>query len=482
MPRENYELVIGLEVHCQLQTVSKMFSDCTFEFGAEPNLHIDPYTLALPGSLPVPNAQAVDFAVKLALALGCEIQMESRWARKHYFYPDLPKGYQITQAELPYARGGSLLIPVKGAGEVARRIALTRIHMEEDAGKNIHLAGENRSLLDFNRAGAPLVEVVSEAEIRSAKEAANYLRELRSIIRCLKISEANMEEGSLRCDANVSLRRLGATTLGTRCEIKNLNSFKHLESAIEAECRRQVDLLDAGEEVVQGTMAYDVEQDRTWMMRSKESAADYRYLPEPDLPPLQLEASRVDALRQSLPELPQARMTRYLAAGLGNKDAEVLSADLGLADYFEGVLCDSLPIQLVCNWVRGELLAQLHRDGKEVATSPLAPQALQELLCLIETGTLSNTSAKYVFKRMYHEEVSARELVRQENLQQIVDPDELARLVQESFARYPQQCAQLRAGKTKLRGFFFGKCMEESRRRADPKLLNQQLDLQLIST
>ena len=267
MASSDYEVVIGLEVHCQLRTRTKMFTDCAFEFGAEPNSQTDPYSLGLPGTLPVPNRQAVEHAVKLALALECEVQTTSRWARKHYFYPDLPKGYQITQSDDPYALRGQVSVP-PGEGEHGERIIpLTRIHMEEDAGKNVHVAGETVSLLDFNRAGAPLVEIVSEPAIRSAAEAARYLRELRNIVRALDISDANMEEGTLRCDANVSLRPRGSEQLGTRCEIKNLNSFKFLESAIEAEIRRQADLLDSGEVVVQGTMAYDVDQDRTWMMR-----------------------------------------------------------------------------------------------------------------------------------------------------------------------------------------------------------------------
>jgi aspartyl-tRNA(Asn)/glutamyl-tRNA(Gln) amidotransferase subunit B len=480
MPRQEYEVVIGLEVHCQLRCKTKMFSDCGFAFGATPNSQTDPYSLGLPGTLPVPNRRAVEYAVMLALALGCEIQLHSRWARKHYFYPDLPKGYQITQSDDPYALRGQVEfadpnVPEAGEGET-RTISLTRIHMEEDAGKNQHLEGDVVSLVDFNRAGAALVEIVSEPELRSAREAAAYLRELRAIIRSLGISDANMEEGTLRCDANVSLRRAGQDSLGTRCEIKNLNSFKFLEAAINAEIRRQVDVLDAGQEVIQGTMAYEVESDRTWMMRSKEEAADYRYFPEPDMPPLVLEESWVDQIRASLPELPRARHARHVEAGLNARDAAILTADPDLSAYFDRAQRDGVPAKRLYNWVTGSLLGQLNRDSLGIEDSPVLPEQLAGLVALVEDGRISGAAGKTVFQMMYEEGLSAERIVEREGLGQISDRAALERVVAEVFSEHPEQVAQFKGGKAKVRGFLYGKCMARTGRQADPAVLNLVLD------
>ncbi len=470
----DYELVVGLEVHCQINTESKMFSACAFEYGAAPNSQVDPYSLGMPGTLPVANAKVVKAAVQLALALGCRVQTNSRFARKHYFYPDLPKGYQITQADEPYALGGAVNIEIDGK---VRTIPLTRIHIEEDAGKNTHVA--DRSLLDFNRAGAPLVEIVSEPALRSAVEAVAYLRELRTMIRHLRISAANMEEGTLRCDANVSLRSPGSMTLGTRCEIKNLNSFKFLEAAILAESRRQRDLLDAGEAVIMGTMAYDDQRDRTWMMRTKEGGADYRYYSEPDLPPLVLEPRWVESLQAQLPELPAARRLRYRSAGLSARDSAVLIADPNLCVYFDRCLRSGLPVKKVCNWVTGELRAQLSNAQKSVADSAVSPENLASLVAMVEAGTVSNSAAKKVLQAMMAEGAEAETIVEREGLSQISDSAEIAAIVEDVLADFPRQVEEFRAGKTKVRGFLFGKCMVRSAGRANPRIVNEVLDRNL---
>ncbi len=480
MPVSDYEVVIGLEVHCQLQTATKMFTPCAYSVGAEPNTQIDAYTLGLPGTLPVPNREAVEFALRLALAVHCEVQPVSRWARKHYFYPDLPKGYQITQADQPYARGGFIEIADPSApGEhlVGKQIPLQRIHVEEDAGKNVHLGDADVSLIDYNRAGAPLVEIVSLPELRSAAEAADYMRELRTIVRYLGISEANMEEGTLRCDANVSLRRHGAAELGTRCEIKNLNSFKFLEAAINAEVRRQADLLDRGEAVVQSTLSYDPGRDRTKVMRTKEEAADYRYFPEPDMPPLLIDDKWIDAARRKLVELPWDRRRRLVALGLSAYDAGVLTAERELCDYFDAVVELRSPGEAkpICNWVTGELLRLLNAAGKSIAECPVDPSALAELLGLLDDQTISGRAAKEVLDKAFAEGLSPAAIVERDGYRQVSDHGAIAAIVRDVVAQNPKQLEQLLAGKDKLRGFFVGQVMRASKGQANPQIVNEVL-------
>ena len=473
MSLADYEVVIGLEVHCQLATRTKMFSACPQRIGAPPNTMVDAYTLGMPGTLPVPNAEAVRYGIALALALGCEVQGTSQFVRKHYFYPDLPKGYQITQSDRPYAWGGGIEIP-------AGRIRLHHIHFEEDAGKNVHVPGEDVSLVDYNRAGAPLLEIVGEPDLRSASDAADYLRELRAIVRTLGISEANMEQGTLRCDANVSLRRRGVETLGTRCEIKNLNSFRFLERAIEAETRRQADLLDAGEAIVMATMSFDPDRGVTKIMRTKEDAADYRYLPEPDLPLLVLPDGWVASLREAQPELPAARRLRYADLGLSANSAALLVDDPELAAYFDATVRSGAEPKTVANWVGGELLAKL--EGAPIGDSPLAPEQLAELIGMIADGTVSGRAAKQVFSTVWAEGGSPRAIAERDGHRQVSDTSVLEAAVVEVIASSPKQLAQFRSGKVSLKGYFVGQVMKKTRGQANPKLVGEILDRQLAAT
>lgn len=479
MPVDDYEVVIGLEVHCQLATATKMFTRCGYAVGAEPNTQIDPYTLGLPGTLPVPNARAVEFALRLALAARCQIQPISRWARKHYFYPDLPKGYQITQNDHPYALGGFIEIPDPASGELeTKQIRLHRIHMEEDAGKNTHLLGDDVSLVDYNRAGVPLVEIVSEPDIRSAAEAADYMRELRTIVRYLDISNANMEEGSLRCDANVSLRRWGSEALGTRCEIKNLNSFKFLEAAISAEIRRQADLLDRGEKVVQSTMSYDPGKDVTRVMRTKEAAADYRYFPEPDMPPLSIGEARIAAARAELVELPWDRRRRYVGLGLSAYDAGVLTADLAVAVFFDRALAiaGEGAAKPICNWMTADLLGLLNADARTIAESPVRAEGVAEIVELVEREVISRRTAKEVFEKAYREGGSPKAIVERDGYVQVSDDAAIEAMVREVVDANPGQLEQLLSGKEKVRGFFVGQVMKRSKGQANPAVVNAVLD------
>jgi len=466
----DYEPVIGLEVHCQLATRTKMFSACELDVGGEPNTRIDAYSVGLPGTLPVPNAQAIRCGIALALALGCELQRESRFARKHYFYPDLPKGYQITQADRPYALGGAVELP-------GTRVRLHHIHFEEDAGKNVHVPGEDVSLVDYNRAGAPLLEIVSEPDLRSAADAADYLRELRAIVRALGISEANMEEGTLRCDANVSLRARGTEPLGVRCEIKNLNSFRFLEKAIEAEIRRQADLLDAGESIVRATMSFDADRNVTKIMRTKEESADYRYLPEPDLPMLVLPEAWIEELKAAQPELPAARRARYRELGLADKDAALLVSDPELAAYFDASVEAGAPAKPAANWITGELLAKL--DGASASTAALGPAALAELVGMVEDGTVSNRSAKQVFATVWDEGGSPRAIAERDGHGQVSDTSVLEAAVAEVLAGSPKQVEQFRGGNAKIKGYFVGQVMKKTKGQANPKLVGEILDRQL---
>jgi aspartyl-tRNA(Asn)/glutamyl-tRNA(Gln) amidotransferase subunit B len=464
----SWEPVIGLECHVQLATASKLFSASSTAFGGVPNSQTDPPVLGLPGALPVLNEAAVDLAIRLGLAVGATIRRRSRFARKHYFYPDLPKGYQISQYDEPLCEGGGIQVG-------GRFIRLTRIHIEEDAGKNIHQPGEGLSLVDLNRAGVPLCEVVSEPDLRGADEAAEYMRALRQIVRWLGISDGNMEEGSLRCDANVSVRPAGEARYGTRTELKNINSFKFVHKAIEFEIARQIELLEAGQRVVQETRLWDADRGTSHAMRSKEHAHDYRYFPDPDLPPLVVAAERIERLRAELPELPAARRARFVAElGLPEVDARQLTEERALADYFEDAARGADP-KKVANWIQSELLRELNKDGRDIGASPVAPAELAELVRLIDEGTISGKIAKDVLARMVESGEGARAIVEREGLTQVTDRAAIEAACRAAVAASPRQAEQYRAGKTAMLGFFVGQVMKATGGKANPQLVNEIL-------
>lgn len=465
-----WEAVIGLETHVQLGTKTKAFSSASAEFGAAPNRHTDPYTLALPGTLPVLSRATIDNAIRLGLATNCRIRNLSRFARKHYFYPDLPKGYQISQYDEPLCEAGRVEFVLDGQ---VRTVRLTRIHVEEDAGKNTHVAGESYSLVDYNRAGVPLVEIVSEPDLRSAAEAAAYMRAIRQLVRWLGISDGNMEEGSLRCDANVSLRPAGETKLGTKAELKNMNSFKHVEAAIEYEIARQADVLERGEKVRQETRLWNPDKGVSAAMRSKEHAHDYRYFPEPDLPPLRVGDDWIARVRGELPELPIARRERYLSKlGLSPYDAGVLTSERAISDYYEAVGGDP---KTAANWVSVELLGRLNRDGKGIESSPVSPAQLGELLGLLADKTISGKIAKDVFDKMFVSGRGARAIVEAEGLTQVTDTAALEAACKAAVDANPKQVEQYRGGNTKLIGYFVGQVMKTTGGKANPAMVNDIL-------
>ncbi len=478
----DWEAVIGLEVHAQLQTRTKIFCGCSTEFGAPPNSQVCPVCLGLPGALPVLNRQAVDYAIKAALACGCAVQPRSVFARKNYFYPDLPKGYQISQYELPLALGGGLDITVEGH---AKRVGLTRIHMEEDAGKSLHEGfpdSDRRTYVDYNRSGVPLIEIVSEPDMRSAAEAAEFFSRLRNILVWLGVSDGNMEEGSLRCDANVSIRPSGQTALGTKAEVKNVNSFRYLEKALEYEIFRQIDVIEGGGKVVQETRLWDTGSGRTHSMRSKEEAHDYRYFPEPDLPPLIIDEARVERVRVTMPELPEARSRRFTSEyGIPAYDAGVLTQSAALADYFEATAKAAGNSKAASNWIMGELLRTLNERGQSMADVRLGPAALAGLIALIDQGTISSSIAKGVFATMYDSGRSAEAIVREQGLAQNSDEGALSVIVEEVIKLNDETAKQYRAGKKQTFGFLVGQVMKASGGKANPKLASDLVKRKLES-
>ncbi len=466
-----WQPVIGLEIHLQLATRSKIFSGAATAYGAAPNTQACAIDLGMPGVLPVLNAEVVRMAVKLGLALEAEIAPRSVFARKNYFYPDLPKGYQISQYELPVVGAGHLYIDLED-GET-KRVGITRAHLEEDAGKSMHEGFQAVTAVDLNRAGTPLVEVVSEPDLRSAREAVAYMKKLHALVRYLEICDGNMQEGSFRCDANVSVHRPG-TAFGTRAEIKNLNSFRFVEQAINHEIERQIDLLESGGTVVQETRLYDPDRRETRSMRVKEEANDYRYFPDPDLLPLEVDAALIEQMRATLPELPDIRRARFVEQyGLPGYDAGVLTASRESADYFEAVVqAVGEDPKLCANWVMGELAGALNRQGLEIADSPIDPQQLAGLLARLRDGTISGRGAKDVFEGMWAGEGDADTVIEARGLKQVSDSGALEAMVDEVIAANPGQVEQYRAGKDKLFGFFVGQVMKASRGKANPQLVN----------
>ncbi len=473
-----WETVIGLEVHAQLLTKSKAFSGAATKYGAEPNTQACAVDIALPGVLPVFNQEAARMAVKLGLAIGAQINHRSVFARKNYFYPDLPKGYQISQYELPIVGKGTLTIEIDGVEKV---IGVTRAHLEEDAGKSLHEDFHGMTGIDLNRAGTPLLEIVSEPDMRSSKEAVAYLKKLHELVRYLEICDGNMQEGSFRCDANVSVRPKGAQKLGTRAELKNINSFRFVEKAIEFEVERQIDVIESGGKVVQETRLYDSDKNVTRSMRSKEEAMDYRYFPDPDLPPLVIAESFVQTVRASLPELPDAKRTRFMKAyGLTPYDAGVLTGSREMADYYEQtVRASKADPKIAANWVTGELAAFLNRDNKDIAVSPVTISMMSGLLQRLADNTISGKIAKEVFEAMWNGEGDADAVIAKKGLKQITDSGAIEKVIDDIIAKNPQQLAQYRAGKETLFGYFVGQTMKATQGKANPAQVNELLKKKL---
>ena len=475
----DWETVIGLEIHVQLATRSKIFSAASTAYGAAPNTQACVVDLGMPGVLPVLNAEAVRMAVKFGLAIGAHIAPRSVFARKNYFYPDLPKGYQISQYELPIVGVGTVEVQLEDG--TTKTVGITRAHLEEDAGKSLHEDFHGLSGIDLNRAGTPLLEVVSEPDMRSAAEAVAYMKKLHSIVRYLEISDGNMQEGSFRCDANVSVRRRGETAFGTRTELKNLNSFRFVERAINIEVERHIDILEGGGRVVQETRLYDAANNETRSMRSKEEAYDYRYFPDPDLLPVAIDEAFIESVRQSLPELPDAKRERFVYEfGLTPYEAGVLTASRELADYFEAVeAAAGGETKQAANWVMGELLGALNRAGLELAASPVSAEMLGGLIRRIADNTISGKIAKQVFEAMWQGEGDADAVIAKRGLTQITDTSAIERIIDEVIAANPQQVEQYRAGKDKLFGFFVGQVMRATQGKANPAQLNELLKKKL---
>jgi len=477
----SWEVVIGLEIHTQLATKSKIFSGASTAYGADPNTQACLVDLGYPGVLPVLNEEVVHMAAMFGLAVSATVAPRSVFARKNYFYPDLPKGYQISQYELPIVEHGELFIADDDGNE--KRIGITRAHLEEDAGKSIHEGLDRSSGIDLNRAGTPLLEIVSEPDIRSAQEAVAYMRKIHTIVRYLGISDGNMQEGSFRCDANVSVRPRGQEEFGTRAEIKNLNSFRFVERAINFEIERQIDLIEDGGEVVQETRLYDAAKDETRSMRSKEEANDYRYFPDPDLLPVEISAEYIEDARRQLPELPDAKQRRFVEDyNLRNADAAQLTISRHLADYYEAAVsaCEAKP-QVVANWVIGDLLGALNKEGLALAGSRISAEDLAGLVTRIHDNTISGKIAKQVFEAMWNGEGTADEIIEARGLKQITDSSAIEAVVDKVIEANPGQVAEYKSGKDKLIGFFVGQVMKETRGQANPGQVNQILKQKLSS-
>ncbi len=474
-PYGDYEAVIGLEIHVQLQTKSKVFCNSSAEFGGHDNENICPVCTGMPGALPSLNEKALEYSVKTGLALGCDIRKRSVFARKQYFYPDLPKGYQISQFDLPLCEKGAVEFVLNGE---KKRVGITRAHMEEDAGKSTH-HGEY-SLINLNRAGVPLLEVVSEPDMRSAAEAAEYARSMQKIVRYLGVCDGNLEEGSMRADCNVSIRKRGATKLGTKVEIKNINSFRFIEKAIDYEIQRQIDCVETGEPIYQETRLYDPDKNRTFTMRSKEEAHDYRYFPDPDLLPIELDDSYIEKMKRQLPELPLARANRFIQDyKLPEYDAFVLTQERDLADYFEQVAKASGNPKAASNWIMTDLLRELNESKKDVTSSPISADYLGRMIAMIDAGTISGKIAKTVFAEMWASGDEPEKIVKEKGLTQITDTAAIEKIIDGILAANPNEVEQYRAGKEKLFGFFVGQAMKATKGQASPEIVNGLLKTKL---
>ena len=476
MSYRGFEPVIGLEIHAQLQTKTKMFCNDSTAFGAGENSQVCPVCIGLPGALPVVNKQAVDFSIKTGLALNCTIREKSVFARKNYFYPDLPKGYQISQYDEPICEHGYVEFYLDGA---LKRINIIRAHMEEDAGKSVHQG--DATLVNYNRGGVPLLEIVSGPDLRTPAEAAEYARTIRSILRYLEVCDGNLEEGSLRCDCNVSVRREGTTKFGTRVEIKNINSFRFIEKAIEFEIQRQIDCVESGEPINQETRLYDPDKNRTFVMRTKEEAHDYRYFPDPDLLPVTLPAGHVENIRKSLPELPLARIKRFEEKyKIPAYDAQILTSEREMADYFEKAAAVGGNPKAASNWIMTELLRELNEAKLDITQSPISADHLGQMVALIEKGTISGKIAKTVFGEMWKNPGKAPEaIVKEKGLVQVTDSSAIEKWVDDVIAASPNQVAEYRGGKEKLFGFFVGQVMKAAKGQASPEMLNEILKKKL---
>ncbi|HWR37897.1 MAG TPA: Asp-tRNA(Asn)/Glu-tRNA(Gln) amidotransferase subunit GatB [Patescibacteria group bacterium] len=472
----SYETVIGLEVHSELKTKSKIFCGCSTQFGSDQNTNVCPVCLGLPGVLPVINEKVVEFAVRAGLALNCRILPFSKFDRKNYYYPDLPKNFQTSQYDLPIAVDGYLDIEVNGE---TKRIGITRVHMEEDAGKLVHsgtISNSDYALVDYNRTGVPLIEIVSEPDLRSPEEAKAYLEKMKAILEYLDVSDCKMEEGSLRCDANISLRPVGQEEFGVKSEIKNLNSFRSVQKGLEYEVARQTELLDEGGKVVQETRSWDDAKGITVSLRSKEQAHDYRYFPEPDLVPIMVEESWVEDIRAHLPELPEARKQRLMNEyGLPAYDAGVITASKAMAEYYDATVAKGAEAKVVANWLMSEVSRMLNAEGREVTDCPVSPAHLAGLIALISKGTISGKIAKTVFEEMWSSGKDAESIVKEKGLVQISDEGEIVAIVQAVIAAHPQSVADYRAGKEKAIGFLVGQIMKQTKGRANPELVNRLL-------
>jgi len=470
-----WETVIGLEIHSQLNTKSKIFSGASTEYGAEPNTQACAVDLGLPGVLPVLNKEAVNMALRFGLAVNAKINQRSIFARKNYFYPDLPKGYQISQFEIPIVGKGAIGISTKEGG--AKMVGITRAHLEEDAGKSIHDLYEDYSAIDLNRAGTPLLEIVSEPDMRSAREAVAYAKKIHALVQYIGICDGNMQEGSFRCDANVSIRKKDTEELGTRTELKNINSFKFLEKAINIEIERQQDILEDGGNVVQETRLYDAVKDETRSMRTKEEANDYRYFPDPDLLPVDIENELLTEIKNSLPELPTEKKNRFVSEfGLSDYDAENLTAQKPLADYYEAMLNDGAEAKVPANWVMGELSAALNKNQIDVQDSPISAKELSELVKRIGDDTISGKIAKDVFKAMWEGNGRVDDIIQNQGLKQMTDVGAIEGIIDGIIANNSEQVEQFKAGNTKLLGYFVGQVMKATQGKANPKQVNQILN------